>query len=81
MVKIVCYLYPEALSKNEALNQFILSRKAIQKFIDLDLPLRSHFGKSSYGPADTYQLMLVIAGHSMRHHHQMLEVLKAYKEL
>jgi len=40
-----------------------------------DLALRAHFGRSPYGKADAYQLMLVIAGHSMRHHNQMLEVL------
>lgn len=45
------------------------------------IEFRNHFGKSPYGPADAYQLLLVAAAHSMRHHDQMLEVIREYSQL
>ena len=59
-------------SRSRILN-FIASYEGIQ--------FRNHFGRSPYGPADAYQLLLVAAAHSMRHHHQMLEVINEYSQL
>lgn len=61
-------------SKTKLIAAFNASRKEIFSFLgDKKLPLRSHYGKSPYGKADAYQLLLVIAGHSMRHTNQILE--------
>ncbi len=63
-------------SKSDAIEALTASRAALEKYLMNDkLELRNHFGKSPYGPADAYQLFLVIAAHSMRHHSQMMEVL------
>lgn len=67
---------PEIMTKEEALQAFKNSREQIRAFLqDESLPLRGHIGKSPYGPADSYQLFLVIAAHSMRHKAQIDEVL------
>lgn len=67
---------PEIMTKEEALHTFKNSRKAIRKFLENEkLPLRGHIGKSPYGPADSYQLFLVIAAHSLRHKAQIDETL------
>lgn len=61
-------------SKTTLIAAFNASRAEILRFLeDKKLPLRTHYGKSPYGKADAYQLMLVIAGHSMRHTNQILE--------
>ena len=81
-VKVVTPLPPQGLfkSKDEMINAFARSRQQIRDFLaDGQLPLRSHFGNSPYGPADAYQLALVIAAHSLRHHAQILEVLAEQK--
>ncbi|NRB46440.1 MAG: DinB family protein [Saprospiraceae bacterium] len=63
-----------APSKVKLVEAFKASRKEIFRFLaDKKLPLRTHYGKSPYGKADAYQLLLVIAGHSMRHTNQILE--------
>ena len=38
--------------------------------------VRAHYGTSPYGPADVYQLLMVIGGHNMRHNAQVLETLE-----
>ncbi|MBV6646544.1 MAG: DinB family protein, partial [Cyclobacteriaceae bacterium] len=63
-------------SKSEMLAEFESSRSNIAEFLeDKSLQLRNHFGRSPYGPADAYQLLIVIAGHSMRHTSQIVEIL------
>ena len=63
-------------TKKEAIEALQNSRKEIIKFLkNKDLPLRNHFGRSPYGPADAYQLLIVIAAHSMRHNAQIDEIL------
>ena len=37
--------------------------------------VRAHYGKSPYGPADVYQLLIVIGGHNMRHNAQIVETI------
>lgn len=37
--------------------------------------VRAHYGKSPYGPADVYQMLIVIGGHNMRHNAQIVETL------
>ncbi len=65
-------------TKAKLITAFNTSRKEILSFLeDKKLPLRTHYGKSPYGKADAYQLLLVIAGHSMRHTHQILETISA----
>lgn len=65
-------------SKSDAIKALTTSRAELEKYLRNDkLELRNHFGKSPYGSADAYQLFLVIAAHSMRHHSQMMEVLAA----
>lgn len=72
---------PEPTKQEEGIVLLKKSRQAIKAFLEnKDLPLRNHFGRSPYGKADTYQLLLVIATHSIRHHAQMQEVLKALKK-
>ncbi|MBX2874569.1 MAG: DinB family protein [Saprospiraceae bacterium] len=64
------------LSKTKLIEAFNASRTEIFAFLeDKKLPLRTHYGKSPYGKADAYQLLLVIAGHSMRHTNQILETI------
>ncbi len=66
----------KTIDRNEMMVALKDSRKTIRNYLeDKSLPLRTHFGKSPYGPADGYQLLIVIAAHSMRHHAQILEVL------
>lgn len=61
-------------SKSEMLTAFNTSRKSIYDFLaNKKLPLRQHYGRSPYGKVDAYQLLVVIAGHGMRHTNQMLE--------
>ncbi|MEM8888787.1 MAG: DinB family protein [Bacteroidota bacterium] len=67
---------PEIMTKEEALQALKKSRANIRAFLkDTELPLRGHIGKSPYGPADSYQLFLVIAAHSLRHKAQIDELL------
>jgi len=67
---------PEIMTKDEALQALKKSRSNIRDFLEnTDLPLRGHIGKSPYGPADSYQLFLVIAAHSLRHKAQIDEIL------
>lgn len=67
---------PEPMTKEEAMLALKNSRQAIRKFLENEqLPLRGHIGKSPYGPADSYQLFLVIAAHSLRHKAQIDEIL------
>ncbi len=62
--------------KEEIITAFKESREAVRAFYDDDKkPFRNHFGKSPYGPADVYQIGLVVGAHSMRHHHQIKEIL------
>lgn len=61
-------------SKAKLLEAFEASRREIYSFLeDKKLPLRNHYGKSPYGKADAYQLLIVLAGHGMRHTNQILE--------
>lgn len=63
-------------SKTKLIEAFEASRSTIYSFLEnKKLPLRTHYGKSPYGKADAYQLMLVIAGHGMRHTNQILETI------
>lgn len=63
-------------SPQEMLAEFLEVRKDIDTFLqDKRLPLRHHFGRSPYGPADAYQIFLVLSAHTMRHHHQIKEVI------
>ena len=67
---------PAIMTKDEALLAFKNSRQKIRDFLKNEsLPLRGHIGKSPYGPADSYQLFLVIAAHSLRHKAQIDEIL------
>ncbi len=70
-------------SREVFIEQLNKSRSEILNFIASykDIEFRNHFGRSPYGPADAYQLLLVAAAHSMRHHHQMLEVIREYNQL
>ena len=72
---------PESTTKEITLKQFKDTRASIKEYLtDKKLALRSHYGKSPYGPADAYQMFLVIAAHSQRHHAQMQEVLALAKK-
>ena len=72
---------PKSINQAEGMALLKKSRKALQIFLANDaLPLRNHFGKSPYGPADAYQVLLVLATHSHRHHQQMLEVLRSLQK-
>lgn len=70
-------------SRAQLMDQLRNSRNEILAFISAfdQIEFRNHFGKSPYGPADAYQLLLVAAAHSMRHHHQMLEVIGEFGRL
>lgn len=73
-VKTPLPLSGKVSSKTKLLAEFEASRAAIYAFLaDKKLPLRNHYGKSPYGRADAYQLLLVLAGHGMRHTNQILE--------
>ena len=73
--------HPEVMPREQAIAAFKNSREQIIEFLQNEqLPLRNHIGKSPYGPADTYQLFLVIAAHGLRHHAQILEVLSGMTE-
>lgn len=77
-VKVTTPLNPKGanMSKSEMIEELQSSRKEIKEFLNQkNLPLRNHFGRSPYGPADAYQLFIVIAAHSMRHNAQINEVL------
>ena len=81
-VKVKTPLEPQSgtMSKEEAIKGLKSSRKEISNFLkDETLPLRNHYGQSPYGKADVYQLLLVIAAHSMRHTAQMQEILNVLK--
>ena len=68
-------------SLTEVKNEFKTNRKNIANYINSNFEnLRIRYGQSPYGQADCYQLFLVIAAHSMRHHHQLLDNIKAYHE-
>lgn len=71
---------PESVDPLSALRkEFIESRSIIRDYLRQEhLPLRSRYGRSLYGKADCYQLFLIIAAHSMRHHHQMLDNIQSY---
>ncbi|OJJ14024.1 hypothetical protein BKI52_44365 [marine bacterium AO1-C] len=72
---------PPPMSQSAGIDMLKKSRKALKAFLaDDTLPLRNHFGKSPYGPADAYQILLVLATHSHRHHQQMLEVLRTLQK-
>ena len=82
-VKVETPLPPKAngKSKAEMIAEFQASRKVIADFIQNDKSaLRNHFGKSPYGPADAYQLLIVISAHTMRHTNQMIEVLNTLNQ-
>ena len=68
-------------SKAEFISDINTSRENIFHFISdfSQIPFRNHFGTSPYGPADAYQLLLVLGAHAMRHHAQMVEVLEEYQ--
>ena len=72
---------PKSISQLEGIALLKKSRKALKTFLANNaLPLRNHFGKSPYGPADAYQVLLVLATHSHRHHQQMLEALQSLQK-
>lgn len=72
---------PAAISQAEGLKLLKKSRKVLKAFLSNEsLPLRTHFGKSPYGAADCYQVFLVLATHSHRHHQQMLEVMRTFEK-
>ncbi len=63
-------------SKDQMLAELKAHRNEVKKFLkNRDLELRNHFGKSPYGPADCYQIFLVMAAHTLRHSAQINEVL------
>ncbi len=76
-VKVQTPLPPQenGKSKQEMIDELKASRENIIAFVEEDHEMRNHFGRSPYGPADAYQLLLVIAAHSMRHTAQVTEVL------
>ncbi len=68
-----------SMSKAEYVKWLKKSRKAITSFIEKPgLELRNHFGPSPFGEVDAYQLVLIIAGHGMRHTAQMNEVIEEF---
>ncbi|GAB4247924.1 MAG: hypothetical protein Tsb0034_27200 [Ekhidna sp.] len=75
-------LKPEAVRMNKKayLKELKSLRKDVIAYVQQpDLELRNHFGKSPFGEVDAYQLVLIIAGHGMRHTAQMKEVIEEYK--
>lgn len=53
------------------------TRGELQNFLaDHADALRMHYGDSLYGKVDAYQLVLVLAAHTMRHYHQIQENLR-----
>lgn len=77
-MKVKTLLPPPVETKTKSLTElrkeFVASRADIRSFLKQpDLPFHSHYGRSPYGRTDCYQLFLVIAGHGMRHRHQILE--------
>ena len=68
-----------SMTKNQYLKELEKSRDEIIEFLaDENLALRNHFGKSPFGEVDTYQLILIIAAHGMRHTAQMKEIIAEY---
>lgn len=81
-VKVQTPLNPKngQMKKQEVISKLKALRKQILDFLNDDsLELRNHYGRSPYGKADAYQLLIVIAGHSMRHTAQIHEILQALK--
>lgn len=81
--KVLSPLPPPSTGKawDQLINDFKNERKIIKAFLKSgDLELRYHYGSSPYGKADCYQMFLVLSAHSMRHHHQLLDNIKAYYE-
>lgn len=64
------------MDADEALEDFRAGRKVITDFLqDVELSdLRDHIEDSPFGPADSYQSFLFIAGHTARHIAQIEEV-------
>ncbi len=64
------------IAKTILIDKLKASRKQVYDYLENEsLQLRNHYGKSPYGPADAYQLLIVMAAHSMRHTAQIQEVL------
>ncbi|GJM30881.1 MAG: hypothetical protein DHS20C17_35160 [Cyclobacteriaceae bacterium] len=62
-------------SYQEALNDFKQQRKKHIKFLEsTDADLRHHYFEFPFGTADTYQVMLFMAGHAVRHTKQIQEI-------
>ena len=81
-VKVQTPLNPKhgQIKKEEVIRELQASRAEILEFLkDDSLGLRNHYGRSPYGKADVYQLLIVVAGHSMRHTAQIQEILNALK--
>ncbi len=79
--KVTTPLKPQtvSMSKKQYIKTLENSRETIISFIqDPAVELRNHFGKSPFGEVDTYQLILIIAGHGMRHTAQIQEVIEEY---
>ena len=67
-----------AKSKEELFSLFVeLENEWLRMANDSKIEWRNYYGRTPFKiQADTYQLMLLLAGHAMRHTNQMIEVLK-----
>ncbi|MEQ9403415.1 MAG: DinB family protein [Cyclobacteriaceae bacterium] len=64
------------LSKAELLKTYEETASRFLKMLDdKGAQWRNHFGQTPFGQADGYQLMILVPGHILRHHSQILEVL------
>ncbi|RNC79593.1 MAG: hypothetical protein ED557_13795 [Balneola sp.] len=69
-------------TKDDMLNALKESRTQIIDFLKSnDANMRHHKGEIPLGEVDAYQIVLLIAGHSQRHTHQMKEVLGEYQAM
>lgn len=63
-------------TKQEMLDALDASRKKLINYLsDSEMNLRHHKANTPFGELDTYQVFLLVAGHSQRHTFQMQEVL------
>ena len=59
-----------------SVDQFKAKRKESIKFVkSTDQDLRNHYYEFPFGLVDTYQVMLFMAGHSIRHTEQIKEIM------
>ena len=67
----------ETPSKEQLIKRFQdLRKQTLTYALTTNDQVRAHYGRSPYGPADVYQMLIVIGGHNMRHNAQIVETLE-----